>query len=498
MASISDLELYKLCDRYPFSLEELQILIRCHKAMRDDGNKDSPLMKMALCSPYSYFFLPGDEMKNRINFIEDHVLPMGFPNELRAAIAADAFVNYANEEQDLNFERFLEGLADTGRRGPKEALRILYEVLPDPVVEDIVGLCFRLTLASEILIDPAFDEKSIHQKLSATYSATNSLVNSLKEAMSQGADAELTKNDFITWAEQSTPMLSSTLSTFIHNLLFHGHPYPVSRIPYTRPVLDNISDIFLEKDSHLLFPMSLMSTKLSGKMGRLYSSVVDGSSFNRLEWNLLGYGGPTLLLIQTECDVILGAFASQPWRDTDHFYGTSESFVFQIEPVLRVFHATGKDNHFMYCHGSSKRGSFVGQEIPPLGLGFGGSIYKPRLFLPESLEECSADFFDSTYESGDLLPKEAMESFRIKHLEVWGVGGDKVMASALQERSNYRDRVNASIDRARTVLGPSVFVDDLKSGLIPNKIFNTTQVRGNQEYCVNDSQGGYKLEMDTV
>ena len=140
----------------------------------------------------------------------------------------------------------------------------------------------------------------------------------------------------------------------------------------------------------------------------------------------------------------------------------------------------------------------VGQEIPPLGLGFGGSIYKPRLFLPESLEECSADFFDSTYESGDLLPKEAMESFRIKHLEVWGVGGDKVMASALQERSNYRDRVNASIDRARTVLGPSVFVDDLKSGLIPNKIFNTTQVRGNQEYCVNDSQEGYKLEMDTV
>jgi len=235
-------------------------------------------------------------------------------------------------------------------------------------------------------------------------------------------------------------------------------------------------------------------------MHRLYSSVVDGFSFNRLEWNLIGYGGPTLVLIQTECDVVLGAFASQSWKDTYHFYGTSENFVFQLEPVLRVFHATGKDDHFMYCHGSSRfGGSFGLTEASPLGLGFGGSICKPRLFLPESLEECSADFFDVTYESGDLLPKEAMESFRIKYLEVWGVGGGKVIEGAIAARSEYRERMNASIENARTVLDPRVFVAGLQSGLLPSKAFiHSEQARGRADFCIDEVHGGYKLEVDST
>jgi hypothetical protein len=492
----SEAYLKKLCNRYPFSIEEMEILVRCHEAMSDESNKDGFLMKMALCSPFAYFFLPGDEMKKRVNYVEDFVLPLGFANEFRAAISADAFVSYANEEQDIQLERFLEGVADTGRRGPKETLRVLYDVLPDHDAEAIVGLCYQLALASGILVEPAMDEKNLQRKLAVMDEAIMSLVRSLKES---SLGVEITKKEFIAWAERTAPMLSSTLSSFVHNLLFHGRPFPESRLPYIPPIMDDISDIVSGKESHLLFPLSAMSVNVGGKMHRLYSSVTDGSSFNRLEWNLLGYEGPTLLLIQTECDVVLGAFASQPWKDTDHFYGTSENFVFQLQPVLRVFHATGKGDHFMYCHGSSKAGSSFGYETAPLGLGFGGSIAKPRLFLPESLEVCSADFFDGTYESGDLLPKEAMETFRTKHLEVWGVGGDKIISAAMNARSVYRERVDKSIENARTVMDPSAFVADLKSGLIPNKIFSHLDItRGRKDFVVDENHGGYKLEMDSA
>jgi TLD len=493
----STAQISKLCDRYPFSVEEMEILVRCHYAIQDEKDDDSFLTKMARSLPYSYFFLPGEEMKKRIQYIEDHVLPMGFSNELRAAISADAFVNYANEEQDLNLERFIEGVADTGRRGPKEALRVLYDILPDAMAASIIDLCYRLALAAEILVEPAMDEKAIQEKLHVAEQATKPLVNSLREA-SHGA--EVTKQEFIAWADQTAPMMASILSTFIHSLIFHGRPFPVSRIPYSPAILDAFSDIFQGRDSPLLFPLSAMSRNAGGKMHRLYSSVMDGFSFNRLEWNLIGYGGPTLVLIQTECDVVLGAFASQSWKDTYHFYGTSENFVFQLEPVLRVFHATGKDDHFMYCHGSSRfGGSFGLTEASPLGLGFGGSICKPRLFLPESLEECSADFFDVTYESGDLLPKEAMESFRIKYLEVWGVGGGKVIEGAMAARSEYRERMNASIENARTVLDPRVFVAGLQSGLLPSKAFiHSEQARGRADFCIDEVHGGYKLEMDST
>ena len=96
----------------------------------DPTNEDSFVTKLALCSPYAFFFLPDNEMRNRAEFIENSILPMGFDSQFRAAVSADAFVNYANQNQDLPFERFLEGIADAGRRGPKEASRFSITFFP--------------------------------------------------------------------------------------------------------------------------------------------------------------------------------------------------------------------------------------------------------------------------------------------------------------------------------------------------------------------------------
>jgi hypothetical protein len=235
---------------------------------------------------------------------------------------------------------------------------------------------------------------------------------------------------------------------------------------------------------------------------RLYSSEVTGHSFNRLEHSLLGYAGPTLLVVKTKGQVTLGAYASQPWKDSKHFYGTaSDCFLFQLDPKVSVFRPTGKGENFMYLHSGIFRSSLIGlekQDLPlPHGIGFGGTPDKPRLFIPESFEECSAEFLDKTFESGDLLPLDALEKFEIQFLEVWGVGGDQVVMDALRARSDFREITDTAVFNARVVHDKSQFAKDMKSGLLAAKVFeHDKDVRGRPEFTVDEDHGGYKLERE--
>jgi len=229
-------------------------------------------------------------------------------------------------------------------------------------------------------------------------------------------------------------------------------------------------------------------------MHRLYSSNQDGRSFNRLEWSLLGYTGPSLVLIKTEQDAVLGAFAALPWKDAIHFQGDSACFLFQLSPTLKVFLPTGRDKNFVYCHSESFDGTLPDGHAH--GLGFGGTVEHPRLFIPESLEECSAAFFDYTYQMGDLLPNDALEKFQIKAMEVWGVGGEEAIRKGIHDRAEHREMTDTAIHRAQTVTDKSQFVKDFKSGLIPNKLYDhRNEARGRKEYAVDEEHGGYKIEI---
>jgi len=261
MTSLAELKLLE--ERYPFNEEELEILLRGHQAVVDTANEDSFIMKLALGSPYSFFFLPDDEMRNRAEFIENNVLPMGFDSEFRAAVSADAFVNYANQGQELPFERFLEGIADAGRRGPKEASVILYDILAEPTPEQIIDLAFRLSIAADVFVKPMLNKTVVANMLANSTKACEPLVKSLTEACE---NKPLDKEVFVRWADHTAPMLSAVLSTFVHNMLFHGRPYPISRVPYLRPVLDHVSDIFVGQDATLLFPLSVASFNFNGKV----------------------------------------------------------------------------------------------------------------------------------------------------------------------------------------------------------------------------------------
>lgn len=222
-------QIHKLQERYPFDEEELEILVRCHDEIESNkDNEENFLLRLALASPYSYYFLPGDELHDRVTWVEDYVLPMGFSSQLRAAVSADPFVAYANEGEEKSLERFLEGIADTGRRGPKEALRILYQIAPDgPSAEELLDLCFRLVIACDALINSNLDKKVCLKMTEDIETNIKPFVRSLASACNN--EQIITWSYFIQWAETSLPLLSSPLSTFVHHLIFHRMPFPCGK-----------------------------------------------------------------------------------------------------------------------------------------------------------------------------------------------------------------------------------------------------------------------------
>jgi hypothetical protein len=227
--------------------------------------------------------------------------------------------------------------------------------------------------------------------------------------------------------------------------------------------------------------------------------VEDGRSFNRFEWALLGYRGPTLVIIKTTEGACLGAYTATTWKESSGFYGDYNSCLFSLDPDFAIYRPTDQQNNYMYLH--SRAGSTHGVGLGTCGtlhgLGLGGTTEQPRLFIPESFENCSARYLDKTFGSGNLLPQEALERFEIQDLEVWGVGGEERIAKALEARSEYRSQTGSLIERARTVNDKTQFAKDLSSGLIPNKVFaHQQEVRGRAAFEVDDVHGGYKLDSE--
>ena len=250
-------------------------------------------------------------MRRRIELIEDKILPFGFGSCLRAAMSVDLFVDCANEG-DLSLERFLEGVADCGQRGHKEALKIIWDCCSYILeFEDqlqpakIVDLCYRLAFAAgkctlvrlmclashdipythvlimlcfcifiEVIISQDADAEAIVKRLSSEHdSACSSLEKSLALA---GENGLVNKQNFFDWAETMAPQISSTLSTFMHNLLFHGKmlKYRLNFVPFEPPKLDQRSDIFHGVHPPNLFALTCTSPLIGSKVSFSHTSFL--------------------------------------------------------------------------------------------------------------------------------------------------------------------------------------------------------------------------------
>ena len=114
---------------------------------------------------------------------------------------------------------------------------------------------------------------------------------------------------------------------------------------------------------------------------------------------------------------------------------------------------------------------------------------EPRLFIAESWEQSAASSRDLTFENGPLLGSSVNTSnkqFDLEALEVWGVGGEEVVAAALGDRVKARALKNAAIQKARKV-DKAAFLDDFRSGVIDSKAFaHRQQVQGRADVDLDE------------
>eukprot|EP00804_Cyclotella_cryptica_P022348 CCRYP_015918-RB/>CCRYP_015918-RB protein AED:0.21 eAED:0.21 QI:250/1/1/1/1/1/2/733/633 len=271
-------------------------------------------------------------------------------------------------------------------------------------------------------------------------------------------------------------------------------------------------------------PMFVFTTISASKLGnewyRLFSGTEDGWTFNQLEHSIIGYQGPTLIIIQASSNqhpngsVTFGAYTASKWeKNKKNFFGSTDCFLFQLEPTLRVMKSLPKmgtrGGHYMYFHSTTNVVSSNPAKKDEMieGLGFGGTIRKPRLFIDRTLEECNVSSHDTSFEEGLLgfppsnnllisssgyspYPSSSLStSLHIDSLEIYAVGDDDTIRRGFQALLQYREIADANLKNARTV-DKAAFMGDLRSGVIESKAFaHLGQVDGRANGALRDEDG---------
>uniref|UniRef100_A0A1A8QNP8 Nuclear receptor coactivator 7 n=1 Tax=Nothobranchius pienaari TaxID=704102 RepID=A0A1A8QNP8_9TELE len=166
------------------------------------------------------------------------------------------------------------------------------------------------------------------------------------------------------------------------------------------PFLIDSSDVL--QDFHIEKLASRLPARVEGYPWRLaYSTEKHGTSLKTLYRNLAYVDNPVLLVIKNMDDQIFGAFSTHPFRVSEHFYGTGETFLFSFCPELEVYRWTGENSYFVKGNTDSLQ---MGGGGGHLGLWLDGELYRG------TTTKCST--FDNK-------PLSLQPDFNIRSLEVW-------------------------------------------------------------------------------
>jgi hypothetical protein len=305
-----------LGDRFPFGDDELTRLYRAYQAFCQSEKGVSFLSDFAvLCSVLP----PGgeedpdgsklkelrDERSMLMSVVESKILPEAFSEKLEDV--AFFRLNELNKEQDeytrvARLEKFLDGVANGGRRGGRIALGTLFQCYVDCAehpgdsshlvhkdgneimahASPILDAAYRVSLAVAFLRSDENMGDFIPSPEASNNKAMKALCQSLMEHVKRKKTREIpygtleaadeadlqnglvSKMDFIEWSELKAPLLSSTLPSLMHEVFFPDRPYPPSRTPFSFPRIEAESAFFDDPTSPLLFSLASMSSLLGG------------------------------------------------------------------------------------------------------------------------------------------------------------------------------------------------------------------------------------------
>lgn len=400
MTSITQIQSWT--KKYGMDEGEVEILLRCHNSIvnpKDGSDSGSFLNLLAHSFPYVFFFLPHDEIKNRIELVENHILPKNFGEKLRSAI----FPAKGTETENESTELLIQGISNCCKGDANETLGVIFDCCAssegkaDP--SEIIQLCYQLSIAAQVLVSPNIDEQRV-LKLSKQPLNLHGLTVSLTSMAKTSKEKGISKKAFIDWGTKSVPHIGSTLQGFIYNLVFHGKSSHSKVPPFTNPELIDSSIIFTEANAGNLFTISCMSPDLGGKWRRLFSTADEGCDIHSLETVISKHVGPTIFVIKVDTNHLIGGVAESGWK-----FGY---FMFEIEPSSRIHHSAGGTKKFFVRHNIEQVTSH-GETLVGSGFYQNGDKNTPDLFISDHFHWCKASFLDVPFSS------------KVEAMEVWGV-----------------------------------------------------------------------------
>ncbi|XP_042304059.1 nuclear receptor coactivator 7 isoform X2 [Sceloporus undulatus] len=166
------------------------------------------------------------------------------------------------------------------------------------------------------------------------------------------------------------------------------------------PVLKNQSALL--ENMHVEQLARCLPARVQGYPWRLvYSTQEHGTSLKTLYRKSTSLDSPVLLIVKDMDNQIFGAYATHPFRFSDHYYGTGETFLYTFNPLFKVFKWSGENTYFINGDVTSLE---LGGGDGRFGLWLDADLYHGR-------SNCCSTF------NNDILSKK--EDFVIQDVEVW-------------------------------------------------------------------------------
>lgn len=163
--------------------------------------------------------------------------------------------------------------------------------------------------------------------------------------------------------------------------------------------------------SQIIFINSNLPIECKNKWRFLFSSQMHGESFSTFLGRILNQGS-TVIVIEDSNGFVFGGFAPAEWSLCPNFVGNGDSFLFTLKPKMRSFESTSFNDHYQYLN--------LHQQTMPNGLGMGGQFDYWGLWIDSDYGVGMSSESCTTYRN--YIQLSSGKEFKIKNLEVWGVG----------------------------------------------------------------------------
>ncbi|KAJ3036007.1 hypothetical protein HDV00_003142 [Rhizophlyctis rosea] len=202
---------------------------------------------------------------------------------------------------------------------------------------------------------------------------------------------------------------TSTYLQTVFTLLFTGTFLPPSPRATKHPLLAPPKSTLLTREDIYLLNEALPSEVRLDTWTGLFSSERDGGSWTVFH-SRVEEAGATVVVVKDKTGNVFGGFAGTEWSVKPKFYGDSSSFLFSLQPSMRIYRPTGINQNYQYFN--------HGMHTLPNGIGFGGQLNYFGLWIDSSFERghSRGNPRSTTYDNPQL---SGTEEFEIDFVEAW-------------------------------------------------------------------------------